>query len=66
MIGLKFCRPPRRDYDSGPSALAFYGLIPEYTPLTFSLATGHPERLAVPQGELVSLLSWRRCSAPGP
>lgn len=37
-------------YISGQSALAFYGLIPEVTPVTTSVTGGRPERLETPLG----------------
>jgi len=37
-------------YVSRQSALAFYGLIPEYTPVVTSVTTGRPERLETELG----------------
>lgn len=40
----------RASYISRQSALAFYGLIPEVTPVTTSVTGGRPERLETPLG----------------
>ena len=40
--------PP--SYVSGPSALAFHGLIPEFVPVTLSVTTGRPGRRSTPLG----------------
>ncbi len=41
----------RGSYVSGESALAFYGLIPEYTPLTISVTSRRPAVWQTPLGE---------------
>ena len=41
----------RASYVSLQSALAHYGLIPEYTPVTASVTTGRPDRLSTPLGD---------------
>lgn len=43
-------RMVRGSYVSGQSALAFYGLIPEYTPVTISVTTLRPARWETPLG----------------
>ncbi len=40
-------------YVSLQSALAYYGMIPEYTPVTMSISTGRPEKLTNPMGTFV-------------
>ena len=40
-------------YVSLQSALAYYGMIPEYTPVTTSVATGRPENLRNSQGQFL-------------
>lgn len=40
----------RASYVSGPSALAFFGLIPDTVHITSSVTTGRPERLETPLG----------------
>jgi predicted transcriptional regulator of viral defense system len=46
-------RIQRASYVSGPSALAFYGLIPEFVPITFSITAGRPGRWETPIGVFV-------------
>lgn len=43
-------RLQRASYISGPSALAFYGMIPEVVYLTSSVSTGRPKRFETPLG----------------
>ena len=40
-------------YVSLQSALAYYGMIPEYTPVTMSITTGRPEILANSMGRFI-------------
>ena len=40
-------------YVSLQSALAYYGMIPEHTPVTTSITTGRPESLSNPMGRFV-------------
>jgi predicted transcriptional regulator of viral defense system len=43
-------RLQRASYVSGPSALAFYGLIPDIVQVTFSITTARPGRWETPLG----------------
>ena len=43
----------RASYVSLQSALAYYGMIPEYTPVTTSLTTRRPEDVQTPLGHFV-------------
>jgi len=43
-------RMVRGSYVSCQSALAYYGLIPEYVPTTISVAAAHPDRWETPLG----------------
>ncbi len=43
----------KSSYVSLQSALAYYGMIPEYTPVTMSITTGRPEELKTPDGRFI-------------
>jgi predicted transcriptional regulator of viral defense system len=43
----------RASYVSLESALAYYGMIPEYTPVTMSITTGRPETMMNQMGRFV-------------
>lgn len=43
----------KASYVSLQSALAHYGMIPEYVPVTTSITTGRPEKISTPMGRFV-------------
>ena len=50
----------KASYVSLQSALAYYGMIPEYVPVTTSITTGRPEELSAPIGRF----QFRHVTAP--